>query len=127
MEDKVKDGEWTEVKKIFERGNVPGTYMCETEWKGVLATPTTPPPPKKKKKTKQKTTTTTTTTHKQYGFLSQEVYDWAGAEANLPLYFTLHRNLGAMVRHDDAIAHDETLNLIERVSKNVNPKILIAK
>ena len=80
MEDKVKDGDWTEVKKIFERGNVPGTYMCETEWKGVLATP--PPPPKKKK-----------TSHKQYGFLSQEVYDWAGAEANLPLYFTLHRDL----------------------------------
>ena len=47
MEDKVKDGEWTGDKKFFERGNVPGTCMCETEWKGVLATP---PPPKKKKK-----------------------------------------------------------------------------
>ena len=47
--------------------------------------------------------------------LPQEVYDWLGSDVIIPLYFTINR--GAQVlRHDDLIATQETLNLAERVS-----------
>ncbi|XP_073229225.1 uncharacterized protein [Porites lutea] len=49
----------------------------------------------------------------------QEVYDWAGAMQDMPLYFTLHR--GQTLRtHDERVGPlDETLDLTERDEEEV--------
>ncbi|CAH3172881.1 unnamed protein product, partial [Porites evermanni] len=46
----------------------------------------------------------------------QEVYDWAGAMQDMPLYFTLHRGQ-TLLTHDERVGPlDESLDLTERVS-----------
>ncbi|CAH3157160.1 unnamed protein product [Pocillopora meandrina] len=50
------------------------------------------------------------------GAFFQEVYDWAGSNECLPLYFTIQRGR-EVVRHGDLLERTEVLHIYERVSK----------
>ncbi|EDO48827.1 predicted protein [Nematostella vectensis] len=48
------------------------------------------------------------------GSCFQVVYDWAGSMPIMPLYFSLHRAGGEIIRHTDRLQGHETLNSAQR-------------